>query len=246
MKTAVLFTGHMRTFRHCLPTIRWQVLRHYENPTFYVSTINDADAESWKLLERMFPGAPVYVEVVEKQPQLPMPAGVPDEAKWVNGACFTHEPYAISVSPQAVLRQLWQLNETWKLYRRSGDFGHDTFLRIRPDLWLHSFQGPIKPLSIIAHTPWWGRFGGINDRFAVLGTRAAEAYFTTFERVPELIADGCPFHPESLVKASIEKAGCHVSDFLPVEFSTLRGNGESRAPEISPIDFVHACANRNS
>jgi hypothetical protein len=170
-----------------------------------------------------------------------MPAGVPDESTWRSGACFTHEPYAISVPPQAVLRQLWQLNETWKLYMRSGDFGHDTFLRIRPDLWMHSFCGGAKPLSIIAATPWWGRFGGINDRLAVMGPRAAAAYFTTFEHIPDLIAAGCPLHPETLVRASIESAGCHVSDGLLAEFSTLRSNGESRGPEISPIDFVHAC-----
>lgn len=260
MKTAVLYTGHMRTFAQCLPTQKWQVLRHYApDLTFYVSTIKDEDAESWRLLEKHFPGCPVYVEVVPEQPHIPMPAGAPDESRWVSGACFTHEPFAISVPPQAVLRQLWQLNETWKLYRRSGDFGHTTFLRMRPDTWMqgfvpkHALPRLIPPPDAwysmpsdhagenVAETPWWGRFGGINDRMAVLGEKAAEAYFTTFARLPELIAAGCPLHPESLVCASLTAAGCPPSHKLKAEFSTLRKNGECRSPEISPIDFVHAC-----
>lgn len=265
MKTAVLYTGHMRTFAQCLPTQKWQVLRHYApDLTFYVSTIKDEDSESWRLLEKHFPGCPVYVEVVPEQPHIPMPPGVPDESRWVSGGCFTHEPYAISVPPQAVLRQLWQLNETWKLYRRSGEFGHTTFLRMRPDTWMQGFVPEhaciekeyeirrnggedITHTTItdvdpdFAATPWWGRFGGINDRMAVLGEKAAEAYFTTFARLPELIAAGCPLHPESLVCASLTDAGCPPSHKLKAEFSTLRKNGECRSPEISPIDFVHAC-----
>ena len=259
MKTAVLYTGHMRTFAQCLPTQYWQVLRHYAPQIdFYVSTIRDEDAESWKLLEKLFPSAKVFVEVVPEQPQLALPAGLPPESAWREGACFSWEPFAISVPPQAVLRQLRQLNETWKLYKRSGEFGHTTILRMRPDTWMHGFV-PVSaeraqtlstgrntyvapaPFPGCAETPWWGRFGGINDRMAVLGEKAAEAYFTTFERVPALVASGCPFHPESLVCASLTAAGCPPSHKLKAEFSTLRKNGECRSPEISPIDFVHAC-----
>ncbi len=244
MKTAVLYTGHMRTFAHCLPTQKWQVLRHYApDLTFYVSTIKDEDAESWRLLEKHFPGCPVYVEVVPEQPHIPLPAGLPPESSWREGACFTWEPFAISVPPQAVLRQLWQLNETWKLYRRSGEFGHSMFIRMRPDSWMQGYQHPEDSGwdAQGAFTPWWGRFGGINDRMAILGPVAAEAYFTTFARLPELIAAGCPLHPESLVCASLTAAGCPPSHKLRAEFSTLRKNGECRSPEISPIDFVHAC-----
>ena len=243
MKTAVLYTGHMRTFAQCLPTQYWQVLRHYAPQIdFYVSTIRDEDADSWKLLEKLFPASKVFVEVVPEQPHIPLPKGLPPESSWRDGACFTWEPFAISVPPQAVLRQLWQLNETWKLYKRSGEFGHTTFLRMRPDTWMQGFVTP-HPTNYKARceTPWWGRFGGINDRMAVLGEKAAEAYFTTFERVPDLIASGCPLHPESLVCASLTAAGCPPSHKLKAEFSTLRKNGECRSPEISPIDFVHAC-----
>lgn len=257
MKTAVLYTGHMRTFAQCLPTQYWQVLRRYAPQIdFYVSTIRDEDAESWRLLEKLFPSSKVFVEVVPEQPQIPLPKGLPPESSWREGACFTWEPFAISVPPQAVLRQLWQLNETWKLYKRSGEFGHTTILRMRPDTWMqgyvpvHAFTESYRTdlaesvrfvMPKTAATPWWGKFGGINDRMAVLGEKAAEAYFTTFERVPDLIASGCPLHPESLVCASLTAAGCPPSHKLKAEFSTLRKNGECRSPEISPIDFVHAC-----
>ncbi len=253
MKTAVIISGHMRTFAVCLPTFRWQVLRHFgDEIDFYVSTVEDANAPTWKLLEKAFPHRPVYCEVLPSQPTIPVPPEWGDETKWQANVCHTWEPYAISVSPQAVLRQLWQLNEAWKLYRRSGPTDHTIIIRARPDLWFSGFQMPdslvAHPTAIIdsqkAFTPWWGRFGGINDRFAMLGAEAASNYFRTFTRLPELIAAGAPMHPETLIRASMELAGCIVDDTLRVEFSTVRNNGEARAPEIGPIDIAHAALSR--
>jgi hypothetical protein len=74
-----------------------------------------------------------------------------------------------------------------------------------------------------------------------MGRIAAEVYFTTFSAIPQLLEDGCPLHPESLIKSSIDARGCESIDRLRAEFTTMRKGGESRSPEISPIDFVHAC-----
>jgi len=159
----------------------------------------------------------------------------------MQGRPYTHEPYAISVSPQAVLAQLWQLNECWKLFERTrGDTCYDTIVRCRPDLWFHSFQPPPKTYARDAHVPSWGRFGGVNDRFAILGHDAAPRYFKTFSSLDILWGEGCPIHPESLVSAALEEGRATVVPLKSCEFSTLRKNGEMRPPEITAVDLLHA------
>lgn len=240
MNVAILISGHMRTFRVCLPNLHWFVFRHFPGAAFFVSTVQDEDAESAELLRDKYPGQVVEIETVPEQPLLPMPPGVPLEVGWQRGQPFTHEPFAISVPPQAVLRQLWQLERVWRLFRTwRGNGDVDVVIRCRPDLWFHGAKYPKYPKLHDAFTPWWGRFGGVNDRFAVLGRYAAVQYFTTSSKVPALIERGCPLHPESLVAASLEHGGASISDRLKVEFSTIRKDG-ARPPEISGIDIAHA------
>jgi hypothetical protein len=145
-------------------------------------------------------------------------------------------------SDLAVARQLWQLQRTWNAFPL-GDY--DLIVRIRPDLWFQSFD---MPRSFVvsdetAIVPWWGSFGGINDRFAFLGARAAKAYFTTYGAAIELMDAGCPFHPESLIAARLEFSGIRISRTLSSEFGTLRTTGEMRPPEISAPDMVRRFAN---
>lgn len=232
MQTAdVIYTGHMRTFAQCIHSQRWQVLRHYDVAAFYISTVKDEDTDSWKILNELFPGVPVYLDIVDEQPTLPEP---PEPVRF--------EPYARSVPAQAVLRQLWQLQRGWDLRNRSGGSA-PVVIRLRPDLFFHSFRKPEIDLESVA-TPYWGRFGGVNDRFAVMGCEAAHDYFSTFSRIGRLLDVGCPLHPESLVKASLEMFKQTIKDTMQTEFSTLRKNGEVRGPEVSPFDFCHCSLNR--
>lgn len=241
MKTAILLTGHMRSFERCLPTLHWHVFRHFPAADFYVSTVKDANSHKADLLREKYPQARVEIDVVDAQPELPIPQG---PAGWkVGQGHYGHEPYAISVHPQAILRQLWQLQRGWDfMVGRNDKPVYDLIIRCRPDLWFHSCAVPNIEGSIgaVALTPWWGRFGGVNDRFAFLGTNAAEAYCTTLRKLPDLMALGCPLHPESLIKASLEFGGCVINDQLRAEFSTLRDDGTFRAPEAPLADQVHA------
>lgn len=275
MKTLVLIAAHMRTFSRCLPTQHWHVLRHLPDPTFVVFTVKDRDAESAQELRKLYPKARIEIGAVESQPELPIPVP-PTAADWTVGRMYSHEPYAISVHPQAVLRQLWQLEQGAKWAASIGinleDF--DLHLRLRPDSWFRDVIMPrrlrkeshfqitparsdevrlggfkldpaIRPDECL--TPWWGRFGGINDRLALMGPRAAAAYYGTYSRIPELVAAGCPLHPESLVRASLEAAGCYVDDTLWAMFSKLfpldhpdaRLRGTFRDPEILTEDLAH-------
>lgn len=274
MKTAVLLSGHMRSFDRCLPTLHWHVFRHLGEVDFFVSTVSDADAPKAELLRAKYPQSRVEIEVVPEQPdcvadmrakgvELPAywqpPPSRGEQRKRDIDYYYTHEPYAITVHPQAVLRQLWQLERVWNLFTNTTDrAAYDCVVRCRPDLWFHGFTLPrwfasAAPRSTllvdgrenIALTPWWGRFGGVNDRFALLGTDAAVGYFKTYLSVSAYVmVYGCPLHPESLVKASLEAYGASIIDDLQADFSTLRGNGEMRAPEVSAQDLAHVALTR--
>lgn len=238
MKTAILLTGAMRSFDKTWNNHKWMLWRHFPGASFYCVTEDDADAWKTKLLN---PNASV-VKIV-KQPEMQIPPGCPNE--WTPGKPYMHEPYHISVDPRAVLGQLWMLREGWRLYQEANDPA-DLIIRCRPDLWFHSFEpesfsyGKRYVIDSVACVPWWGRFGGCNDRFALLGPKAAEAYFCTWDRVNELIDSGCPIHPETMVASSILADKCEIVPRLKAEFSTLRKSGEMRPPEITMIDLAHA------
>lgn len=232
MKTAIILTGAMRSFDKCLPSLQNVVFRHYQDAKYYIATANDEDATKAGLL-----GSRIANIAVLDQPEMVIPDGCPNE--WTPGHPYMHEPYAISVHPHAVLGQLWMLRQGWELYRKSGELA-DLIIRCRPDLFFQSFH---KPQGDVWHsqaiTPWWGRFGGVNDRFALLGPNAAHHYFTTYDKVQRFISDGRPLHPETVVAASLRDGDCSIDDTLKAEFCTLRKNGEMRPPEITTIDLAH-------
>lgn len=240
MSTAIMFSGHMRTFPLCLGSQQWQVFRHYPDCHFFVSTVQDEQAATVELLTRTFGASRVTVEIVPEQPLLSLPPGCPPESTWSKEHTFMHEPYAVSVPPQWVMRQLWQLHRVWLLAESTGR-KFSTYIRTRPDLFFQGFEPPsINPSPHTAHTPWWGRYGGANDRFAVLGREAARAYFETYAELLSMISEGAPLHPETLVAYAMERRGIVHYQTLRAEFSTLRMNGEARAAEISGIDIAHA------
>ncbi len=222
-KTAVIISAHMRSFERCFPTIAWHVLRHYQNCDFFVSTVRDRDVASVNLIEQRFPDSRVVIEVCDAQPELPIPVQ-PHDPKWLpmTGQMFSHEPYAISVHPQAVLRQLWHLQRGWEFFnQRACAADYDVFIRLRPDSYFRAFSPPSETHMLQAYTPFWGTFGGCNDRFAIMGEHAARAYFTTFGQLGTLLKLGCPLHPESLVHASLWHANVDHRQTLRAIFSKL-------------------------
>lgn len=254
MKVAIIFSGHTRTFALCYPTFYWHVERHFPNAQVIFSTVDDEDYQNC-LKANKFPGG--WRIGLEEQPSFTF------SKEWVKGQPFTHEPHPISVHPEAVMKQLWQLERAYKLYianTEEKDFA-DVFIRTRPDLWWQNFETPplterIEMLDVvgqvksiayqpydvrkICYTPWWGRFGGVNDRFAIMGRDAADAYFMTYSRIDKLRAKGCPLHPESLVKASLEDAGITIYDNMEANFASWRSDGTVRLPEMKIEDLAHA------
>lgn len=243
MKTAIVYTGHVRSFDRCFANHWWEVLRHFPGADVFFSTVNDADKPKIDAARWRFSN--IRIDGVDEQPDCitelrERGAKLPDE--WTRGKPYTHEPFAISVHPQAVARQLWQLQRTWDAFPLDD---YDMIIRIRPDLWFGSFELP-RSFCVdddTAMVPYWGSFGGINDRLALLGQRAARVYFTTYGAITALMDEGCPFHPESLIAARLEFGGIRVRRCLETEFGTLRTTGEMRPPEISASDLARKFAN---
>lgn len=240
MKTVVLISGQMRSFAVCLPTLHWHLFRKLGEVHFFVSCADDAQAADAHLLEAYYPN--VHVERVA-QPTIPEPP-----ARLAN-----HAPYAISVPVQSIMRQLWHLNRVWQFFMEKSELmvdgmgvpvGFDVVVRCRPDLFMQRLHLPDLPAPDQAMTPWWGRYGGINDRLAIMGPMAAKAYFTAFERLDDLLKAGCPLHPESIQLAALEAAGCRNSSTLRADFITKRTDQDLAAgkkddwPVVLPQDHV--------
>jgi hypothetical protein len=244
MSTAILLSGQLRTFARCYPSQRWHVLRHFADPHFFFCVQRQPDAID---LIR-----PVMTDFGSDRVHL-LQRDDPDLSAHLTpelSAAYHQAPYANAAPAHQLLLQHWYQAECWQFYtshstRPAAPYVFDQIIRLRPDLLFHSFDvGFQRAGATECRSPWWGRFGGINDRFALLGPDAARAYFTAFEHIPELLYHGCPFHPETLVAAALNRAGCTIDDTLRTEFSTLRTNGEQRWPEITSIDLAHAALAR--
>jgi hypothetical protein len=80
----------------------------------------------------------------------------------------------------------------------------------------------------VVFAPWWGKFGGINDRLAVMGPEAAETYFSLYSGIDGLLKHGCPFHPETMLAGWLQMCGVTVENTLMATFSTDRMDGSRR------------------
>ena len=239
MKTAVLISGQMRTFAKCYPTQKWQIFRHYEPDIhFFVSCVNDPQADSVQLLSADYEN--VSVERYEDPTDLPV---IPVEKG-------SFAPYANATSHSKLMLQHWGNKRVWDFFSASADtesFG--CVIRIRPDLWIHRFINPIGlgyyPMDPRwGFCPWWGKFGGINDRLAIMGMNAAKVYFNVYDAIPELLKSGCPFHPETLVAESLRREGITIENNLMTEFSTVRMDGSQRWAEIVMSDIAELIASK--
>ncbi len=240
MKTAVIYSGQARTFGETFPNQFDKVLRLLPNPEFFVSVAEDPQAQTMTRLWERFPKESVHIEHVH-QPAIKEPD---PEPKWL-------QMYPCSTTRQGVLRQLWSLNRGWDFYRAhcGNEPKHELIVRLRPDLLFMRFELPSQvvgcttgqiytPKSDLCETPWWSRWGGVNDRIALLGSLAAREYFTTFTKIERLMKDGCPLHPETIVDRSIRDGHVVPSHTLATEFVAARLDGTFTPFDPSTIDIV--------
>ncbi len=232
MSTAVLISGQMRSFSSCVQNLNWMVFSKLNDPYFFISCADDAQASDAYLLEAYFPKR-VFVEIVKQPDDLPEPPF----------SLAAHAPYSPTPNHpsvvKSILRQLWHYRRVWDFHKSFADLGtakFTTYVRCRPDLFFHSFTYPIIPCFGIGADsfvgPWKSCCGGVNDRFSIMGYNAAAAYFTAFDHLNELLDAGCPLHPESIQKAALGLACCRISNTLLAEFTCLRLPGAGRHVEL--------------
>lgn len=225
MSTAVIYTGQARTFAQLDWNHHWHVLRKLDDPHIYVSVEDDEDAPAMELL-RGFP-YPVRIERV-RQPEVPQP-------KAREGILGCYPP---SSPPQAILRQLWHLQRGWEFMQGFGKT-HQVFVRIRPDLAFGRLTVPEVIHPDDCFTPWWARWGGVNDRFAIMGGWAASRYFGTHGLLNTLMDQGCPLHPETLIAAGLDIAPKVRSwSTLDAEFTTIRKDGSVVPMSVTACDIA--------
>lgn len=237
MQTAILYSGQTRTFASCFPNQWWMVLRHYPDPVVYVSIAEDDQSCDMELLRQKFPDVTIQVE---KQPDFPEAAEL--ETKHL------HSGYPRSARVQNVLRSFWSMEQVWKMAKEDIEKFQPTVIRIRPDIWFKEFEKPYMAEVRECITPPWGSYGGMNDRFAIMGHKAAEKYFTVFSRYKSLLEQGCPLHPETMQRAALEEGRtCYVRPHLITDFRIRRlpdaqhGNKEWEVPEpILGIELLRA------
>lgn len=249
MSTAVLLSGHCRTFSACLPSLRHHVFNKLDDPHFFASLVDDDTAGQIHLLEQYYPGKVFVEKVTQPTIEIGGKAAPADLGESQRHHMAAHAPYAVSASLQAILRQLWHLNRVWEFRSETAQGAKfSTYVRCRPDLQFKELSGrPLitAPQWLEAYLPWWSRCGGVNDRFGVMDFGAAEAYFMTFTRWEKLVAAGCPLHPESLVAESLRTQGVHVRNTLCAAFESLRPDGTRVPMREYPGEFaafIQACS----
>jgi hypothetical protein len=232
LSTAIFISGHTRTFG--IPAVydsqRWHVFRQCHDPHFFCSVVDDEQASALDQLTRDYGADHVFIEKIKAQPDCE--AEVARLCRWsVESlrARTAHAPYALAphASPQTIFRSLWHQQRAFQFFHEClpDQAKRDTFsrfIRHRPDLFFHRLEMPRVVLVSDAFLPFWGSYGGINDRFAILGVQAAIRYFNAYSALPRLLREGCPLHPETLSGAALEGPGVIVRPTLIAEFTGVR------------------------
>ena len=228
MQDLVIYNGQARSFAQTVNSHWFRLLRHLDEPTVIVSVAADEQAKDMELLTKFV--KKTHIEYVT-QPNIKDPLVQP-------GMLGIYPP---STDPQGILKQLWSLYQAWQFAKNTVNVNaFDRVIRIRPDLVLDRVEFPVKPLQPNeCHVPWWASWGGVNDRFALMGPEAAEYYYGTWINCGALLEEGCPLHPETLIYESLRDGDIYPQRDLQAEFVTLRLDGSVVPMSITAADLAH-------
>lgn len=235
MKTAILISGQCRTLDLCLPNIKAQVLDYFPGADLWISVAAGPDSGQAQLLRSV--GMKIQLLEALEPPELDQRDYA---ARSLGGPYLLGTGLGDSTAVSRTLLQAWRLHRVFEKARSSGE-NYDTFVRLRPDQWFIVGAAGLPRIDpSTAAVPWWGGYGGINDRFAVLGRAAAEAY-CWWPRLDELLAEGCRFHPETLTKYALTRAQCrivHLPTFAAILKRDAAGKILAHAPEVLAGEFT--------
>jgi hypothetical protein len=119
----------------------------------------------------------------------------------------------------------------------------DAVILARPDLYYHdNFLDVVKShLRLPAHyvsLPQWQWYGGVNDRFAVLGFEAFLAYANRLDDIHEFLKkEKKPLHSENFLWKTLIN---HHMIILPIGIKAdrIRSNGKAASEGFEPLTFL--------
>jgi len=229
-------TGSLEMLPRCIPTHCWHLLRHLPPGDLIVSSANDQHAGNASVLEQRLPGWRILKHRLGDADGWTARMRDWGLVPAVHSALGTQLPSA--EAPETVLRELWLRQQAWQQLRlASPNTRHDRIIHLKAHLWMRAGDLPGKVATQEALTPWWGRQGGCNPDFALLGEQAAEAYFGVFRKLPQLLRAGVPLHVPSLLLASLSAGGLRLGQTLRVEYSPLFRGKNLQEVDFSPLDL---------
>ena len=137
-----------------------------------------------------------------------------------------------------LMHQLQSLKRVTALADRTDP---DVVVFARPDLQYHD-DIPLSACRLAAKfpslcvVPIWNWWAGFNDRFAICGKAAYQAYGNRVDRAVDFAqAAGRPIHSESLVKFALRSGGVNTLA-IPMTASRVRADGTVRQENFNPIE----------
>lgn len=263
MKVAAIYAGQTRSFKNVWANHVFHLFRKFEDVSVFCSVADDAEADDMRILSREYPGLSRFEFEKVVQPDIPDPAprcshhsGYPPASTplgihrqlWALNRgweflCEKAKPadfdLFIRVRPDSVFYRVEFVPErhfvsTWVPNPEPKPIGDFTqFIGWEPTL-----PGPRITPTTLCLTPYWSRWGGINDRFALLGRNAAKVYFTCYQRRQALWDSWCPLHPETMMMQNLRMNGIEPDDTLQAEFGTLRLDGKLVGMDVSAPDMA--------
>ena len=222
MKVAVLLSGFPRNFKYTFPYFKKYIADDLHPDVFYFG-YNDLKygSSTDDILSRYKP----------KKHLIREPSSEIDEEIW--NAYGTRAINSISLNategpqtqPHWILSQyynLYKTNELKREFEQEGNFKYDCVIRARPDYFFYTNvkkEDLLKIKSDHVYIPdvwdfaklyFYPTLGidmlvhGIGDQFAYGDSEAMDKYCSLFYKIQQYnLEQGCPFHPETLLKFHI-------------------------------------------
>jgi hypothetical protein len=140
---------------------------------------------------------------------------------------------------QGCLRQLWVLQRAFEQWRwidgvKSGEGENDLIVRLRYDLEFTSSPMAIWGYPPAVHIPKFSNFGvtpigGYNDSFAFGPRKLMGYYFCRYESLEAYWESGLPFHMETHLKWSLDRAQVPVAR-CGIRYNKVYADGSRGAP----------------
>lgn len=155
------------------------------------------------------------------------------------------------VNTRNLCRALKSLERVTELWRDDGWSANDLFLYLRPDMIYHDpFDLPCylgwlrRSGERLLATPRWALYSGLNDRFAIMGRAAAQAFgYRSREIDACLAATRQPLHAELFLKYIADTHRLlYRPYFLKLRATRVRANGTQVDESFDPQHHLAARA----